>query len=94
MIHLVFCLYQEPGNLKKIYSHFIGEFDVLAYSAHGTEKRLHFYRSLISRNVMSIQLIPQRGLNFVPLSDSLEDNNICRILDRISNHSDSNLSHL
>ena len=92
MIHLVFCLYQEPGNLKKIYSDFIGVFDVMAYSVHGTEKLLQFYRFLISENVMSTQLIPQRGLDFVLLSDFLEDNNTCRILDRNSKHSDSNSS--
>jgi len=92
MTHLVFCSCQEPGNLKKIYSHFIGEFEVLAHSVNGTEKLLQFYRFLMSGNVMSMQFTPQRGLNFVLLSDPLEDNSICRILGRNSNHSDSNSS--
>jgi hypothetical protein len=66
MIHLVFCLYQEPGNLKKIYSHLIGEFDVLAYSVHVAEKRYTVLQILDVRKRDVNVTDPSEGLIFCP----------------------------
>jgi len=66
MIHLVFCLYQEPGNLKKIYSHLIGEFDVLAYSVHVAEK-WHSVLQILGVRKRDVNATgPSEGLKFCP----------------------------
>lgn len=66
MIHLVFCLYQKPGNLKKIYSHLIVEFDVLAYSVHVKEKRYSVLQTLGVRKLDVNAIDPPEGLKFCP----------------------------